>query len=848
MLDLFPAPKPLIGMVHLRPLPGSPRYGGKLADVRDAAVADAESLVEGGCDGLMIENFGDVPFFPGRVPAHVVSTMTTLAAAVRAAAPGRPLGVNVLRNDGRSALAVALAAGANFIRVNVLCGARVTDQGVIEGIAAELLRDRAILGASGVKILADVDVKHSAPLAARPAADEVADTLHRGLADGLVVSGAGTGKPVDPARLAEVKRVAGGSMVFVGSGVTTDSIAAPCRTRRRLHRRHRPEARRRGRGGGGRGPRPRDGRGRRGVPQELKGNKRRPFNVPSLTSTLEVERSMFDVRFRFLQLCEGRRPMTLLDAPRRTQPDHANGSPNGHGKAAPPKRKRGGRWALWLAAAAVVAGVAVGGYFAYGAYANADGAALDAGGATYTVKPIDLTVTVSKNGELQAVDSIEVVNRVEGQTTITYLVPEGSSVKKGDLLVQMDSSKINQEIEDATLNLREHTNNLQNDKELLDIQKTTNAADLEGAQVERDLAELDLRQYQEGTFPQTKADAETALRMADVTLKNKQGDYDDTLGLLNKGFVTQAELKKRELDVISATNDVDKAKRDLDVLVNYTDPHDLAEKKNALSQAEQKLQRVKRQNAANLAQKQNDVDNEEQTVSIRQARLKHQQEQLEATKLTAPSDGLVVYEQGRRDDQRVGEGVQVRERQTILRLPDTSRMKAVLNVDETQVSKLEVGQRATVRVASIPRPVGATVQKVAPVADSGNGWWNPDLRQYPVDLVLDDAPEGAKPGLSCTAEILVDRVKNVPAVPLPAVYSVGPARYVFVPKPDGGFDARKIEVGTMNDTMAQVTGGLKVGETVQLLAPGQGRELLDAAGIKSAAPRSAGPPATRPAA
>ena len=224
MLELFPAPKPLIGMVHLRPLPGSPRYGGRLADVREAAVADAGALLEGGCDGLMIENFGDVPFHPGRVPPHVVACMTALAAAVRAAAPGRPLGINVLRNDGRSALAVALATGANFIRVNVLCGARVTDQGVIEGVAAELLRDRAALGCGPIKILADVDVKHSAPLAARPMADEVADTLERGLADGLIVSGAGTGRPVDPARLADVKRAAGPALVFVGSGVTAQTI------------------------------------------------------------------------------------------------------------------------------------------------------------------------------------------------------------------------------------------------------------------------------------------------------------------------------------------------------------------------------------------------------------------------------------------------------------------------------------------------------------------------------------------------------------------------------------------------------------------------------------------------
>ncbi|HEX8912353.1 MAG TPA: BtpA/SgcQ family protein [Humisphaera sp.] len=217
-------PKVVIGMLHLRPLPGSPRFDGNVAAVRDALLRDAEALAAGGVHGLMVENFGDVPFFPRRVPAYVVAHMTALAAEVRRAVPHLPLGVNVLRNDGLSALAVAHAAGAQYVRVNVLCGARVADQGVLQGIAHDLLRERAVLGA-GVRVLADVDVKHSAPLAARPVADEVDDTLHRGLADGLVVSGAGTGKSTDPAKVSDVKQAAGDAPVFVGSGVTAATVA-----------------------------------------------------------------------------------------------------------------------------------------------------------------------------------------------------------------------------------------------------------------------------------------------------------------------------------------------------------------------------------------------------------------------------------------------------------------------------------------------------------------------------------------------------------------------------------------------------------------------------------------------
>jgi membrane complex biogenesis BtpA family protein len=188
---------------------------------------DADALAGGGVDGLMLENFGDTPFYPGRVPAHVVAAMTAIAAAVRERFPELPLGINVLRNDGRSALGVAAAVGAHFIRVNVLCGARVADQGILQGIAHDLLRDRATLRAQEVKILADVDVKHSVPLGAtseNSLESEVEDTLVRGLADALVVSGTGTGKATNPAHVGRVKRAAGTlsanrALVFVGSGI-----------------------------------------------------------------------------------------------------------------------------------------------------------------------------------------------------------------------------------------------------------------------------------------------------------------------------------------------------------------------------------------------------------------------------------------------------------------------------------------------------------------------------------------------------------------------------------------------------------------------------------------------------
>jgi membrane complex biogenesis BtpA family protein len=216
-------PRAVIGMVHLRALPGSPRWDGDMPALVRAALDDARALAEGGADALLVENHGDVPFTARRVDAATVAGMAVAVAEIRRALP-LPVGVNVLKNDVRSALAVAAATGARFVRVNVHVGAVAADQGIIESEAHDSLRYRRLLGVD-IGILADVQAKHGLPLAPMPIEQEARDCYARGLADALVVSGVATGEPTPMADLKRVRGAVPEAPLLVGSGAGPDTVA-----------------------------------------------------------------------------------------------------------------------------------------------------------------------------------------------------------------------------------------------------------------------------------------------------------------------------------------------------------------------------------------------------------------------------------------------------------------------------------------------------------------------------------------------------------------------------------------------------------------------------------------------
>jgi RND family efflux transporter MFP subunit len=320
--------------------------------------------------------------------------------------------------------------------------------------------------------------------------------------------------------------------------------------------------------------------------------------------------------------------------------------------------------------------------------------------------------------------------------------------------------------------------------------------------------------------------------MEDIGLKNKQEELQTTRMLYGKGFETAVKMKADQLSVLTQENILRKAQTALMVLKEFTYASELATRKSAMSQAEQKLSRVKVTGASTLQQKILATTAAEAALTAANRKLEYQKEQLGHTTIIAPADGLVVYSQNDRNSGNgIAEGTIVRERQQLLRLPDTSEMKVVVRANESQVSKLAVGQQAMVSIVGVPQPVAATLSKKSPIADSGSRFWNPDLKEYPIEMTLDKTPPGVLPGMSAQAEIFIERLHDVLAVPLAAIYAEQKTSYVFVRAGDR-VEPRPIKIGQTNETHARIAEGLNPSEEVLILQAGQGRELLEKSGVR----------------
>src|SRR5688572_13313032 len=503
------------------------------------------------------------------------------------------------------------------------------------------------------------------------------------------------------------------------------------------------------------------------------------------------------------------------------------------------------RWVLWLVVGLGAAASAMGGWYGIDRLSRGRAAsALDQ--AFFTINPMTLDIVIRKDGELQAVKNTDIVCQVEGQSTIRTIVPEGTYVKKGEPLFELDSSEIRRKIQTAHLDVQKAESDLTAAKEQLAIQHSKNTADLEAANVELKLAQLDYKEYTDGKYPQQLNEAMRNVQMAESDLKSKAQALAQTKALLSKGFVTQSEVEKSDMEHVKAQNEFEKKSTELVVLRDFTHLKDSADKENKVAQAEKKVARVQSENASNLAQKDADARTKERALVIHKATLEHYEEQLKNCTVTAPADGIVVYGSSVNSmffrESPIQAGAQVREQQLVVRLPETMTMKAVARIGEHQAVKLRVDKdkpmRATVKIVGRPEPIAGSITNMSVLSDNQQRWWNPDLKEFPVDVTLDQTPQGLKPGASAAVEIVIDRMRDVLAVPVGAIYTRGEKSWVFV-NDAGKYVPTEVKTGASNETHVQLTSGVTPGQQVVLLQVGQGRELL---GLPDEVPA----PATQP--
>jgi HlyD family secretion protein len=466
----------------------------------------------------------------------------------------------------------------------------------------------------------------------------------------------------------------------------------------------------------------------------------------------------------------------------------------------------------------------------------------------FVANHITMPINISGNGTIESVQNKDLVCPCEGQNTIRTILAEGTTVKAGDVICELDTSTINKELQQVLLLTKKCESDVTWAKQELSIQTSKNSASLESAQVELRLAELSLREYVEGTYPQKLSEATKDVEIAKRALNRKQQELLETRALHVRGFATAADIEKDEQELAERENALDKKTTELKVLTQFTYEKEVADKQDKLSQAKNKLERVKSENSSQMAQKEADLATKAQTWEINKNQLEHWQKQLQESTIKAPIDGIVVYgssvERFMRE-QPIGPGSRVFEQQLIVRIPDTTTMKAKLPVGENQVFKLQDAEskkyRAQITVPGLPNPVKGTVKRVSVLPDNQQMWWDPDKKNYPVEIELDETPAGLKPGMNAQIKVSLRVLENVIGVPASALYTEGTQSYVFVNN-DRGARPIAVRVGDSNETHIQIVEGLQGGENLWLLGPGQGRRLLEAAGISQKAA-----PATKPA-
>lgn len=439
----------------------------------------------------------------------------------------------------------------------------------------------------------------------------------------------------------------------------------------------------------------------------------------------------------------------------------------------------------------------------------------------HSVQTRSFSVVLKEKGELKAAESTDIKSGVEGRSTIISLIPEGTAAKEGDLLVELASNEIDDKIRSEELREASSLANFEAAKTELEIQIDRNASDIRKAKLKLELAELALKKYEEGDWVQAVKDAEVEIERAKIMLRRRTEDYKASKDLFEQTYITKTQLEEDEFNATKAQWDLEKAKLAKEVLYEYTYVKDLRQKKSDVEEAQKELERVKKGATAEEARKRAALTSKEKELNITHQKLAKLRKQKEQCRMTAPGPGLVVYYTGGggrffSSDSQIKEGATVYERQTIVTLVNTSKMNVAARIHESKTDKIALGQDVSVQVEGIPGKVfHGTITKIGVLAESQNRWINPDLKEYEVEIELDDTDHPLKPGVTAVAEILVKRVEEVLAAPVQAIFSKNGHTFVFR-SGQSDIEPVKVETGVASTEWVEIKEGLVAGDHVLL--------------------------------
>ncbi|HEX5010577.1 MAG TPA: efflux RND transporter periplasmic adaptor subunit [Planctomycetota bacterium] len=442
----------------------------------------------------------------------------------------------------------------------------------------------------------------------------------------------------------------------------------------------------------------------------------------------------------------------------------------------------------------------------------------------FAVQHGSFTVTLTENGTLVAKDSQKLSTGTESSSKLTLLVEEGKTVAQDEVLAKLDTTELETDQQQITLDIVAAEANLSTSKNELEIQKADNEASIEKSQIALDKAKMDLEKYRDGDAPGERRKLEIAIKDAETTAARSKKKLEDSQLLFKQEYIPKSELEQNEIESEKAEVVLEGARRELDMFEKYKLPMDLTEKEAAVRDAQRERNNADLRTQSLLRQKEVAVEQNDKRLTRLKERLDRNQKEIEKMTVKAPSPGIVLYgdpeQPWNRDNIRLGG--EIWGGMVLITLPDLRVMQVKLSVHEADVNKLEAGQKCKVTMDTYPGVVlDGEVTKIASIAGSGNPWdRDPEVKKFDVSVTLADTSSLAlKPGISAKAEIFVDRRDDVLYAPLQCVFPREGRSWVWVVGADGQPQAREVTTGTSNDNFVELATGVKEGEHVLLYNP-----------------------------